>query len=141
MMMRTALVAAAAFLCAAPALADSRTSAARCEATSFRVYFSHGSAALDATTSEMLTTAARNVAGCDYRELRVSLDASSPYAARRGAAIRAAAADANWDATRLEARGATREVSYGPEYAEITMTPERSTTPAPPLPNPEEVGV
>ncbi|MGH6951706.1 MAG: hypothetical protein ACREH4_12595, partial [Vitreimonas sp.] len=102
-MIRTALLAAAtAIACTSvPALAD--TSPARCQETSFRIYFSHNSAALDAVTADMLQTAARSVADCDYRELRVALDASSPYAAQRREAI-SALAGAEWDATRIEAR-------------------------------------
>lgn len=137
--MRTALLAAAtAIACmSAPALADS--SAARCQETSFRIYFSQDSAALDATTADMLQAAARSVADCDYRELRVALDASSPYAAQRGAAI-GALAGAEWDATHIEARRAARD-NAGPDYAEVLMTPTPSATPPQPLPNPTGIGI
>ena len=135
MFMRSALLACAtAIECvSAPAFAQSANeSPARCAETTFRVYFQHGSAALDDTTTEMLQAAARNVAGCDYRELRVALDASSPYASQRGAAITAAARDAGWDATRIEARTMMQRASYsvGPEYAQVTVSPNASAAPA-----------
>lgn len=138
MFMRSALLACAtAIACvSAPAFAQSANEApARCAETSFRVYFQHGSASLDDTTAEMLQAAARNVAGCDYRELRVALDASSPYASQRGAAITAAARDAGWGATRVEARTMMQRASYsnGPEYALVTMSPNASAAPATPL--------
>ena len=138
MLMRTALLAAAtAIACvSAPALAN--TSAARCQETSFRIYFSQDSAALDAMTADMLQAAARSVADCEYRELRVALDASSPYAAQRGAAISALAGD-EWDATRIEARRAQR-THAGPDYAEVVVTPTASTAPAQPLPSPAGIG-
>ena len=138
MLMRSALLAAAtAIACvSAPALAS--TSAARCQETSFRVYFSQGSATLDSVTAEMLQAAARSVADCEYRELRVALDAASPYAAQRSAAISALAGD-GWDATRIEARG-TAHTHAGPDYAEVLVTPTASTAPAQPLPSPAGIG-
>jgi hypothetical protein len=120
MFLRSALLAYAAAMLVAPA-ANAETPA-RCEETAFRVYFSHGSAALDSMTNEMLQAAARNVADCDYSELRISV--SGPQAAQRGRAIAAAAGD--WDAARIE-QGNTHQVGYGPEYAEVTMSPNRST--------------
>ena len=136
MFLRTALVAAALVATAAPVFAEPAQSA-RCEATSFRVYFGHDSAALDQATREMLDVAERNMAGCAYAELRMSVDASSAYAQQRANAIRTAANDRDWDAVRVEPRGGTQRASFGgPEYAEVTMTFERSTATPAPLTNP-----
>lgn len=140
MFLRSAILACAAtFAVAAPVQADAP---ARCEPTNFRVYFGHGSATLDATTIEILDAAERNVAGCSYAELRVALDASSPEALARGNAIAAAAADRAWDAVRLESRPQTQSMLQGdaPEYAEVVMTPERSTAPSRPLRGPANTG-
>jgi hypothetical protein len=109
---------------------------ARCDATSFRVYFSHGSASLDATANETLEAAARNVSDCAYAELRVTV--SGPQAAQRGQAI-AAAADGDWDGVRIEQQ-TTHQVALGPEYAEVTMTPNRSAD-ATPTPATTDAGV
>ncbi len=131
MFLRTAIVAAALAAVAAPVFAEPANTA-RCEATSFRVYFGHTSASLDQATRDVLDAAERNVAGCDYAELRISVDANSAYAQQRANAIRAAANDRSWDAVRIEPRGGAQRASFGPEYAEVTMTYERSTdTPAP----------
>jgi hypothetical protein len=131
MFLRTAIVAAALAAAAAPVFAEPAQNA-RCEATSFRVYFGHNSAALDDATREMLDVAERNVAGCDYAELRIAVDANSAYAQQRADAIRNAANERSWDSVRVEPRGGMQRASYGPEYAEVTMTFERSTeAPAP----------
>lgn len=122
MLLRSAMLACAAAMIVAPAV--SAEAPARCDETAFRVYFQHGSASLDSMTNEMLQAAARNVADCDYSELRVSV--SGPQAAQRGRAIAAAAGD--WDAVRIEQRN-THQVGYGPEFAEVTMSPNRSTAP------------
>lgn len=135
MFLRTAIVAAALAATAAPVFAEPAQDA-RCEATSFRVYFGHNSAALDQTTREMLDVAERNMAGCEYAELRVSVDANSAYAQQRANAIRAAANDRSWDAVRVEPRSGAQRASFGPEYAEVTMTFERSTDTPAPLTNP-----
>lgn len=122
MFMRTAIVACAAFVAtAAPALADEP---ARCDATSFRVYFANDSATLDAAARETMAAAERQVADCDYAELRMTLDASSPLANQRVAAIRAAADEYAWDAVRVEARPMTQRASFGPDFAMVTMTPD-----------------
>ena len=71
---------------AAPAMADEANG--QCQATSFRVYFQHGSAALDETGVQMLNVAERAVAACDYAELHVSVDASHPLAVARGQAMK-----------------------------------------------------
>jgi hypothetical protein len=134
MFLRTAIVAAA-LAAAAPVFAEPAQSA-RCEASSFRVYFGPNSAALDDTTREMLDVAERNVAGCDYAELRIAVDANSAYAQQRANAIRTAANDRAWDAVRVEPRGNMQRASFGPEYAEVTMTYERSTEAPAPLNNP-----
>jgi hypothetical protein len=120
MLLRSALLACATAMIAAPTV--NAETPARCEETAFRVYFAHGSASLDSMTNEMLQAAARNVADCDYSELRVSV--SGPQGAQRGRAIAAAAGD--WDAVRIE-QGDTHQVGYGPEFAEVTMSPNRST--------------
>jgi hypothetical protein len=119
MFLRSVLLACATAAIVAPAV--SAEAPARCEETSFRVYFQHGSASLDSMTNEMLQAAARNIADCDYSELRVSV--SGPQAAQRGRAIAAAAGD--WDAVRIDQR-TTHQVGYGPEYAEVTMSPNRA---------------
>ncbi len=126
MVVRSAFFACAALIASvAPALADEP---ARCDATSFRVYFSAGSATLDDAARDMMAAAERQVADCDYAELRMTLDASSPLANQRVAAIRAAADDQDWDAVRVEARPMMQRASYGgPDYAMITMTPEVGT--------------
>jgi hypothetical protein len=119
MLLRSALLACATAMIVAPTV--NAEAPARCEETAFRVYFAHGSAALDSMTNEMLQAAARNVADCEYSELRVSV--SGPQAAQRGRAIAAAAGD--WDAVRIDQR-TTHQVGYGPEYAEVTMSPNRA---------------
>jgi hypothetical protein len=123
MFVRSAFFACAALIAsAAPAFADEP---ARCDATSFRIYFADDATALDDTTRDVLAAAERNVAGCNYAELRVTLDASSPHAAERAQAIRAAADARAWDAVRVEARPMLQRAAFGgPDYAEITMTPE-----------------
>lgn len=145
MLIRTTLfaVAAACVSPVTPALADTPDSAARCEETSFRIYFSHDSAELDAATTDMLRAAAQRVAACDYRELHVALDPQSPHARQRGAAISAAIEGADWDATRIEARRPPGDASYnaGPEYAEVRMTPNSVTAPTRPLPDTNEPSV
>ena len=63
MLIRTTLfaVAAACVSPVTPALADTPDSAARCEETSLRIYFSHDSAELDAATTDMLRAARANI--------------------------------------------------------------------------------
>jgi hypothetical protein len=133
MLLRSALLACATVVIVAPSV--NAEAPARCEEAAFRVYFAHGSASLDSMTNEMLQAAARNVADCDYSELRVSV--SGPQASQRGRAIAAAAGD--WDAVRIE-QGNTHQVGYGPEYAEVTMSPNRSTEPLTP-PTDTDAGV
>src|SRR5690348_16183826 len=123
MLMRTTLVVCAATLVAAlsaPASADP----ARCEETNFRVYFEHGSASLDQTALEAMNLAERNVAGCSYAALHVSLDRSNPYAEARAASIRAAARGRTWNAVRIDQYG-VQQASFdagSPEFAQVTMT-------------------
>lgn len=142
-MFRTALIACASMSIAAfaaPALAETSAQDGACEATSFRVYFREGSAELDSTARQMMDVAERQIAACSYAELRVTVDASSPVAAERAQAIAAAAAGRSWDATRIEPRMmSTQRASYGPEYAEVVMTPHASTHEAPAMPG--DVGV
>jgi hypothetical protein len=125
MFLRSAALACAAAMIAALA-APATAETARCDATSFRVYFAQGSARLTPAARETIEAAARTVAGCDYSELRVALDASSPQASRRAAAIRAAAGD-NWDAVRVTPRLLQR-ASASPDYAEIEMSPYPAPT-------------
>ncbi len=123
-MLRSALcVAVMASAVAAPVFAEP-SAAERCEAMSFRVYFQHGSAALDDTALQMLDAAERSVVDCAYSELNVAVDASSPQARARANAIRAASDGRAWNAVRVSAMPSTRDVSYGPEYAEVLMTPD-----------------
>lgn len=139
MFLRSALFAcAAAMVVASPAVAE--TASPGCAETSFRVYFQPGSASLDEDVARMLDVAARNVAQCDYAELRVSVDVSSPYAAARGRAIEAAANERDWDAVRITPRAMTHRASFGgPEYAEVTMTPNAGADA--PLPDRADTGV
>jgi hypothetical protein len=136
-MFRSAIIAAAVAVSVGSAFADEAP--ARCEDTSFRIYFADGARGLDSTAREMLAVAERNVAGCDYAELRIAIDASAPYATQRAAAITDAADARTWDTVRIEPRAGTRRVSYGPSYAEVTMTPNASI--APPAPNAADTGV
>jgi len=140
MFLRAAALACATAMVAAPLVSAEEIS--RCEETSFRVYFSPGDTALDSTTMEMLDAAERNVAGCEYAELRVALDGASPHARQRGEAIATAAADRAWDAVHIQRRTDTRRVSHtnGPEYAEVTMSPEARANTAP-LTGQTETGV
>ncbi len=133
MFLRTALFTCATAMMVSPVATAEEP--ARCDEASFRVYFAHGSASLDSVTNEMLQAAARNVADCDYAELRVSV--SGPQAAQRGRSIAAAAGD--WDAVRIEQR-TSHQVAFGPEYAEVTMSPNRSTDAVTP-PTETEAGV
>jgi hypothetical protein len=135
-MLRTSLLAAAALagIAAAPALAQ--TSAERCGAADFRIYFAHGSATLDRDARAMLAAAERQVADCDYAELRVAVSGSR--AQERAAAIRAAADSRSWDAVRVMRSELNHEASYGPEFAQVTLSPERGEDGAPLT---EDVGV
>jgi len=114
-------------LAASAAMAQARQteSALRCEQTSFRIYFQHGSAALDNTATQLLSAAERNVGACAYTELHVMVDPASGRAAERGQAIRAAANGRTWNVVRIERRDALRRAAYsaGPDFAEIIMTP------------------
>ena len=104
----------------APAMAEAP---ARCEATSFRVYFGQGQTTLDETTMQMLALAERNMADCDYTELHVVMDGANPQARARGEAIMAALDEEAWDVARIEQRAPTQRVSYAPDFAEIVMSP------------------
>ncbi len=134
-----AFAAAAVFSAVAPANADEAP--ARCEAASFRVYFEHNSGSLSNEAREVIEAAARNAAGCGYAELRVAVDASNPYAARRAQALRAAASDMGWDAVRVAPRMLTNVAYAGPDYAEVIMTAEASSASDASLPTQAEAGV
>jgi hypothetical protein len=120
MLIRSALLACAAAFIASPALAQAP--AAQCGEANVRVYFQHGSAALDEMALETLAAAERMVAECDYAELRVSLDASHPLAHARADAIRAAADARAWNAVHVEAV-TMQNINAGPEFAEVLVTP------------------
>ncbi|MEJ0060896.1 MAG: hypothetical protein WDM79_15510 [Terricaulis sp.] len=94
MFLRSALIAGAMFVSmAAPAMAEINAApppAAPCAEMNFRIYFSHGSAALDPLALETLARAERAASTCDYSELRVTVDASSPLVGERADAIVAA---------------------------------------------------
>ena len=119
----TAMIALAAG--AAIAQARQAESALRCEQTNLRIYFQHGSAALDGTATQLLAAAERNVGACAYTELHVMVDPASGRAAERGQAIRAAANGRAWNVVRIERRSALHRAAYraGPDFAEVTMTP------------------
>ena len=121
-MFRTLLAAcvAASTLTIMPAMAEAP---ARCEATSFRVYFGQGQTALDATTMQMLEIAERNMADCDYTELHVVMDGANPQSRARGAAIMAALDEEAWDVARVEQRAPTQRIVYAPDFAEVVMSP------------------
>lgn len=138
MSLRFALFASFAGLAALTAAPASAEAPARCEAASFRIYFANGAAALDAAALDTLQAAARNVADCDYAELRISIDAASPYAAARAQAIVTGAQQRGWDAVRVEPR-AFHRAAIGPAYADVTMTPDVSDAPSMSLP--ADVGV
>jgi hypothetical protein len=140
-MLRSFAVVCAAVL-STVAVAQAETAAAPgCAETTFRVYFQHDSAALDPSVEQMLDVASRGVAQCGYAELRVTVDASSPYAEQRAEAIEAAADGRDWDAVRIEPRTLHRAANGGPEYAEVTMTPNASTAAPRPLPDRTDTGV
>jgi outer membrane protein OmpA-like peptidoglycan-associated protein len=124
-MMRTALFACAA-LAAAAAPAFAQQAPARCAETSFRVYFAQDSASLDAETRQILDIASRNTEGCDYSEIRVALDASDRLSMQRGRAIAAALDEQSFDATHFTPRSMTQSASFGPDYAEVTLSPTPS---------------
>lgn len=133
-----AFTATLAFL--APAHAEQAQNA-QCQEMSFRVYFEPGSAALSQDAMQMLDVAERNVAGCSYAELHVTVDPASPLAAARGQAIMAAADGRSWNVASIEPIGMTRMASYGgPEFAEVMMTPRVMPTTAP-LTTQNRVGV
>ncbi|MFT3727774.1 MAG: hypothetical protein QM759_08120 [Terricaulis sp.] len=108
----------------AAALAQPNASTqARCEDMNFRIYFDHGSAALNPLAAQTLAAAERNVAGCRYKEMRVRLDTSTALAAARGHAILAAAHGDAWNAARAEAMPPAQRAAFsaGPEFAEVAM--------------------
>src|SRR5262249_54085446 len=135
-MFRAALLACAAVamaVAAQPVAADTPASA-QCEEMNLRVYFAHGSAALDPMAREMLNVAERHVGACPYAEMHVRVDVSEPYAQARGQAIMAAAHGRAWNVARVEPQGGMRaaSLSSGPDFAEVLMTP-RVMPPAPQL--------
>lgn len=139
-MFRAALLACAVVAMAAaaqPVAADTpqnEQTSAQCEEMNLRVYFAHGSAALDPMGREMLQVAERHVAACPYAEMHVRVDVSEPYAQARGQAIMAAAHERTWNVAHIEPQGGMRaaSLSSGPDFAEVLMTP-RVMPPAPQL--------
>lgn len=93
---------------------------ARCEATSFRVYFERNSSTLNATAYETLRAAARNVAGCSGAQMTASSDVGSPLAAARRDAIMRAARGYDWTPA-----ATMQPVAFGagPDFVEITVSP------------------
>ena len=125
MFVRTALLAWAALaLMTLPAMADAPQSAL-CEEMAFRVYFDHGSSALDPMAVQTINFAESRVAGCAYAEMHVGVDPSAPYARARGEAIVRAASARHWNVARIEPRDGVQRASLsnGPDYAEVLMTP------------------
>ena len=132
MLVRTLLAACATVaLMTIPALAEAPQSG-RCEEMSFRVYFDHGSTALDPTAIESIAFAESRVAGCAYAEMHVRVDPSAPGARARGEAIVHAANARRWNLARIEPRMSQHaSLGGGPEYAEVLMTPHvMAQTPA-----------
>ncbi len=123
MLMRSTLLACAAIMMAAMFAPASADVAAPCEETSFRIYFAEGSTSIDPTARHMMNVAERQVAGCAYAALRVSIDGASPHASSRAAAIREAADDRVWDAVQIDPRGTAQRAPEAPEFAEVTVTP------------------
>ena len=122
MFLRSAMLACAAAAIVSTAAFAQTAAPARCEEASFRIYFTQGSATLDATAMEMLDAAERTIAGCAYSELHVTVDGAN--AAARGAAIRTALNDRAWNVVRIEPRGMRlASLHGGPDYAEVLMTP------------------
>lgn len=111
--------------CAGIAQARQSASALRCEQTNFRIYFQHGEAALDDAARQLLAAAESHVGACAYAELHVMVDPASARPAERGQAIRAAANARAWNVVRIERRSPLHTAAYGagPDYAEVTMTP------------------
>ncbi|MDX2277259.1 MAG: hypothetical protein NW206_17575 [Hyphomonadaceae bacterium] len=126
-MFRTAAVACITALMASVALpaAAEAPAQATCAQTNFRVYFEPGATSLNDMAMDTINAAARNMEGCAYAELHVNVDASSPYAARRGQAVLAAANGHEWDVARVEPRMMT-PVAYssGPDFVDVVMTPD-----------------
>jgi hypothetical protein len=133
MFLRSALIAGAMMMSmAAPAMAEIYAApppAAPCAEMNFRLYFSHGSATLDPLAMETLARAERAASTCAYSELRVTVDATSPYAAERADAILAATTGRSWDAVHVAPTVMAHRASYadGPEYAAVVMSPVATT--------------
>lgn len=123
MLVRSSILACAAAMVFAggAAMADTAQDT-QCDAATFRVYFQHGSAALDDTALQMLDAAERQLASCSYGELHVIVDGASALANARAEAIRAAANGRAWDSVNVRA-AMHQDVSAGPEYAEVTISP------------------
>lgn len=130
----TALMASAALPAAAEAPAQ-----ATCEQTNFRVYFDHGSASLNDMALETINAATHNMEGCIYAELHVRVDASSPYASRRGQAVLAAANGHEWNVAAVEPRMVMpASFSSAPDFVDVVMTP--NATPAAPTGSAPNIG-
>lgn len=138
MFVRTAMFACAALVtAAAPSFAEENT--ARCDTMNVRVYFAQGSATLNEAARETLAAAERQVADCSYAELHVATDTSTRTGRARAEAIRTALNDRAWNATYVASREMLRRASYasGPDFVEVTMSPEPLTIDAPEPRRPE----
>lgn len=93
------------------------------DALNMRVYFSSGSSTLDPIATEMLRTAERQMAECDYAELHVMV-APSSLARARGQAILARANDDVWDVAQVHRTQMTQRaaVTAAPDYVDVAMT-------------------
>jgi len=143
MFLRSAMFACAAMVAvAAPAVAnDTPNATAQCQEMSFRIYFAPDSATLDQTARETLAVAERQVADCGYAELRVAIDTNNPHAAQRAEAIRAAANDGAFDAVHVMPRAMLQRANFaGPDFAQLTISPTRTTPQTAPL-TPPAVGI
>lgn len=135
-----AAIAAPAFAVGPQDAANAAAPGARCEETTFRIYFRED-ASLDPMAREILQMAENNMAECAYRELHVAVDARNPLARQRAAAIMSATSTQTWNVARIEPRATS--AAGGPDYAEVMMTP-RAMGAAAPLPTQTprgEVGV
>ncbi len=121
-MVRTALIACAAALAFAAQPAAAEDTAGTCQTVNMRVYFTPGSASVDAAARDMLNAAARHVSDCSYAELHVRTGPDALSQAR-GEAIVAALSGHDWDVAQVN-DGMAQRVSAGPEFVEVTMGPE-----------------
>lgn len=118
MIVRSALFACAAAVCAMAQPAFAETAPARCEPVHVRVYFAPGASGLDAPAREMLALAARQTEGCAAAELVVRTGGGA-LARTRGEAVLAALSGRDWHDARVEP--GMQRVSAGPDFVEVGM--------------------